>query len=131
MDLSSYMPSSQEKEEAIPTEKKYLIGVSAMLVFLFVTASGVLVYRKSDYVIKTNVPDEYYSKEANYYGAEPLAVPFPFYISSSCSSSSSSFRDYRFKPVFVDGKSIVQFDPNQAGAGDAYVSFTSTQMARN
>ena len=121
------MPSSQEEREGfIPTEKKplgpraALIGVSAMLVFLFVTASGVLVYRKSDYVIKTTAPDEYYSKEANYYGAEPWdrSAPFPFYISSSCSSSSSSFRDYRFKPVFVDGKSIVQFDPNQAGAGE-------------
>lgn len=127
----SFSPSLQydSNETYPPTEKKplgprkALVGISAVLVVLIITAGGVLAYRRSGYFTKKDTPaDNYYSKEANYYGAstcEPWVrqMPFPFSISSSCSSSSSSFRDHRFVPVFTaNGESIVQFDPNTANA---------------
>eukprot|EP00804_Cyclotella_cryptica_P015296 CCRYP_005407-RB/>CCRYP_005407-RB protein AED:0.31 eAED:0.31 QI:300/1/1/1/1/1/4/241/1227 len=103
--------------------KRALVGLSAACAVFLIAAGSVLAYRRSDLNLKQRIPDDYYSKDANHYGTSTheqwaRSPAFPFsHISSSCSSSSSSFRDYRFVPVFgPDGQSIVQFDPNTAGA---------------
>lgn len=138
LDISapSVSPSTSESNRLPPTEKKplrsrrSLVGASIVLAFLLFTAGGVLAYkRNSDSTVKKNVPSEYYSKEPYHNGLSAYAVhwmgaPFALSIASSCSSSSSSFRDHRFVPVFgPNGESIVQFNPNTAAAGKRITFF--------
>lgn len=115
--------SSQFHDKKSLRPKRALVFLSAACAVFLLAAGGLLAYRRSHLNLKDRIPDDYYSKDANHYGISThdqwaRSPSFPFsYSSSSCSSSSSSFRDYRFVPVFgPDGQSIIQFDPNTAGA---------------
>jgi hypothetical protein len=128
---TSKMPSgtnlTSNGDEFPPTEnrplgpKKSIVGVSAALAFFILAAGGVLLYKRAGDDTKKSAPCDHSPHDPYYYAAsinEPWGrvSPFPFSISSSCSSSSSSFRDYRFVPVFANGESVLQFDPNTADA---------------
>lgn len=104
---------------------KSLVGVAAAFAFLFIAAGSVFLYTQSISVQMKNIPNDYYSREVNHYGASvyewetPLGLP---HSTSSRASSSSSLRDYRFLPVYnSDGESIIQFDPNKADAGEVFL----------
>lgn len=131
---SSEMPSSNPsfRHDGVlfaPTEKKPLgpnkrafIGVSAAAVLLLMTAGGALAYARSNSFDKKSLPDGRNSNGAINYVPWERHSPFPFSVPSSCSSSSSSFRDCRFvRLIGPGGQSIAQFDPNTASAGKKYM----------
>lgn len=101
-----------------------MIGMSSALA-LALAASCVVYAHRHPQGASASVLDKY-SKDANHFGTaahepwgKPLASLPMSYMGFNCSlsSTSSSFRDYRFISCFnPDGAPIPQFDPNTAGA---------------
>lgn len=96
--------------------------MSAALALSLAAACLLYAHRRGDGV----GPDKSPSKDPNHFGIaryEPWgrsisSLPMSYVVPNcSLSSTSSSFRDYRFVNVYgPDGASIPQFNPNTAGA---------------
>ena len=99
-----------------------IIGMSSALALAF-TAACIIVYA---YHRPRNLSDKHPPKETHQFGkasGEPWgnvalgSLPLSYGLNCSLSSTSSSFRDYRFVSVFGPGGTpIPQFNPNTAGA---------------